>query len=205
MEEVKTVKYTKEGFQKLQDELAQRKEVDRVRIKQQLAEARSHGDLSENSEYDEARDAQAKNEARITELEEALKHVEIIDESAVKSGIVNIGSIVTVYNKTYDEEEVYTIVGSNEVDAFNNLISDHSPIGAALMGKRKGDIVLFQTPAGEEELEVKKVSKAKKKGDAEAEAEAVEEAPKAKKKSTAKAKADAEEAPKAKKTATKKK
>lgn len=216
MEEVKTVKYTQEGFNKLKEELAQRKEVDRVRIKQQLAEARSHGDLSENSEYDEARDAQAKNEARIAELEEALKHAEIIDESAVKSGVVNIGSVVTVYDMTFEEEVVYEIVGTNQVDAFENKISDQSPIGAALMGKRKGDIAVYSAPCGEVKLEIKKVSKKKKtEDDSEAVAEPApkakkkaepkaEEKPATKKKCATKAKTDAEDAPKAKKTTKKK-
>jgi len=161
-ETIVTTKYTKEGYQQLLDELANRKENLRVQIKQQLAEARSHGDLSENSEYDEARDAQAKNESRIQELEEAIKHAEIVDETAIKSGVVNIGSTVVVYDRTFDEEVTYSIVGSNEVDAFANLISDSSPIGAALVGKRKGDVVTFNTPGGEVELEIKKVSRSKK-------------------------------------------
>ena len=162
MEEITYTLYTKEGYQKLVDELAYCKDVEVPEIKVRLAEARSHGDLSENSEYDEARDAQAKCYARIAELEELIKHAKIVDESEHKAGIANIGSVVKVHNNTIDKDVQYTIVSSNEVDPFNNMISDHSPIGMALLGSKKGDVVTYETPKGEFELKILSVSKAKK-------------------------------------------
>lgn len=162
MEEIKYTLYTKEGYQKLVDELAYCKDVEVPEIKVRLAEARSHGDLSENSEYDEARDAQAKCYARIAELEELIKYAKIMDDSEYKAGIANIGSKVKVHNITSGKDEEYTIVSSNEVDPFNNMISDHSPIGAAFIGNKKGDTVRFTTPVGEVEMEILSVSKAKR-------------------------------------------
>ncbi len=162
MEEITYTLYTKEGYQKLVDELDYCKDVEVPAIKERLAEARSHGDLSENSEYDEARDAQAKCYARIAELEELIKHAKIVDETGGKAGVANIGSKVKVHNSKTDNDEEYTIVSSNEVDPFNNMISDHSPIGVALVGSKKGDTVTVETPAGEFELKVLSVSKAKK-------------------------------------------
>ena len=162
MEEMTYTLYTKEGYQKLVDELAYCKDVEVPEIKVRLAEARSHGDLSENSEYDEARDAQAKCYARIAELEELIKHAKIVDESEHKAGVANIGSKVKVHNSKTDSDEEYTIVSSNEVDPFNNMISDHSPIGAALIGNKKGDVVTVETPNGSMELKILGVAKAKK-------------------------------------------
>ncbi len=162
MAETNFTLYTKEGFQQLLDELAYLKDVRVPEIKVQLAEARSHGDLSENSEYDEARDAQAKCYARIAEVEDLIKHAKVIDESDFKAGVVSIGSLVKVYDKTFDEECEYTIVGSNEVNAFLNMITDHSPIGAALMGAKAGDLVKYTAPCGDVELEVLSVERAKK-------------------------------------------
>ncbi|MBQ2730279.1 MAG: transcription elongation factor GreA [Clostridia bacterium] len=162
MAETNFTLYTKEGFQQLVDELAYLKDVRVPEIKIQLAEARSHGDLSENSEYDEARDAQAKCYARIAEVEELIKHAKVIDESDYKVGVVSIGSLVKVYDKTFDEECEYTIVGSNEVNAFLNMITDHSPIGQALMGTKAGETVKYTAPCGEVELEVLSVERAKK-------------------------------------------
>lgn len=162
MEEITYTLYTKEGYQKLVDELAYRKDVEVPEIKVRLAEARSHGDLSENSEYDEARDAQAKCYARIAELEELIKHAKIVDETEHKAGIANIGSVVKVKSSKTGKDETYTIVSSNEVDPFNNMISDHSPIGVALIGAKKGDTVEVETPAGNWELTVVSVQRAKK-------------------------------------------
>ena len=162
MAETNFTLYTKEGYQQLVDELAYLKDVRVPEIKVQLAEARSHGDLSENSEYDEARDAQAKCYARIAEVEELIKNAKIIDESDFKVGVVSIGSLVKVHDITFDEDCEYTIVGSNEVNAFLNLITDHSPIGAALMGAKAGDIVKYTAGCGDVELEVLSVERAKK-------------------------------------------
>ena len=149
--------YTKEGYQQLLDELAYLKDVRVPEIKVQLAEARSHGDLSENSEYDEARDAQAKCYARIAEVEDL-----IIDESELKDDVVNIGSKVKVYDETFEEEVEYIMVGSNEVNAAMNMITDRSPIGSAMMGARAGDKVSYTAPCGEVHLKILEVSRAKK-------------------------------------------
>ena len=162
MAETQFTLYTKEGYQQLIDELAFLKDVRVPEIKVQLAEARSHGDLSENSEYDEARDAQAKCYARIAEVEELIKHAKIIDESDFQAGVVSIGSLVKVHDITFDEDCEYTIVGSNEVNAFLNLITDHSPLGQALMGAKAGERVKYTAPCGEVELEILSVERAKK-------------------------------------------
>ena len=128
-------------------------------VKEDIATARSFGDLSENSEYDEARNEQAKVEARITELEELVLNAIIVDESKIDTSIVNVGSLVKVRDIEFDEIEEYSIVGSNEVDPLVNRISDMSPIGKALIGKRAGDKLSVETPGGIVELEVLEVSR----------------------------------------------
>ena len=149
MAEQKT-KYTKEGFQKLIDELEYLKVTRRAEVKEMLKEARAFGDLSENSEYDEARDQQAKVESRIFELEELIKNGVVVDEDEINKNVVNIGSTVTIRYKD-GKEVTYYLVGSNEVDSLNKKISDHSPIGMALVGHKKGDTVTIVKPKGEEE------------------------------------------------------
>ena len=144
-------KYTKEGYQKLIDELEYLKTVRRAEIKEQLKEARSFGDLSENSEYDEARDNQAKCEARIAELEELIKNAEVISEDEASTKIISIGSTVVIRYKD-GAEKTYYIVGSNEVDPTKGKISDLSPIGRALIGHKDGDVVFINTPSGEKEV-----------------------------------------------------
>ena len=172
MEDTKKVLYTKEGYQALLDELDNLKNVRIQENKKRLAEARSFGDLSENSEYDEARDEQAKIYARIAELEEALRHAVIHDESEEDEGRITLGSIVTVeFNpdkkrkgkdeKAEDTEE-YRIVGSNEADPMEGKISDLSPIGAAIVGHKEKDVVTFETPAGESKVKIVSVKKAGK-------------------------------------------
>lgn len=172
IEDSKKVLYTKEGYQALLDELNTLKNVKIQENKARLAEARSFGDLSENSEYDEARDEQAKIYARIAELEEALRHAVIHDESDSDEGLVSLGSIVKVeYNpskkrksKEEKEEDVveYRIVGSNEADPIEGKISDLSPVGAAIIGHREGDEVSFETPHGESKLKILSVKKSGK-------------------------------------------
>ena len=125
--EEKKIKYTVEGYEKLQEELNYLKNVRRQEVKELLKEARSFGDLSENSEYDEARDQQAKVESRIIELEYLIKNAEVIDTEVVKN-IVSLGSTVVIKYKDGTEKQ-YDLVGSNEVDPFNGKISDRSPIG----------------------------------------------------------------------------
>ena len=144
----KQITVTKEGLKKLEDELRERKSTKRDEIKEAIKVARGFGDLSENSEYDEAKDAQAQNERRILELEEMLKHIIVIEESATSSDKVTPGKSVRVLNVTKNIEVVYTIVGPTETDPFANKISDQSPIGVALIGKKVGDETSAETPKG---------------------------------------------------------
>ena len=160
MAEQKTI-YTKEGFQKLKDELEYLKTTRRAEVGQMLKEARSFGDLSENSEYDEARDQQAKVESRIAELEYLIKSgVVMSDEDAAKN-IISIGTTVTI--KYSDGREVtYDLVGSNEVEPLKHKISDLSPIGMALIGHKEGDTVVINTPSGEKEITIVSFERTKK-------------------------------------------
>lgn len=139
---------TAEGLKKMTDELDYLKNTKRVEVKENLAVARSFGDLSENSEYDEAKNEQAKVESRINELEEILKNVVVINESDLNSGIANVGMTVKVYDEEFDEEIEYNIVGSNEADPLKNNISDQSPIGMALIGKKVDEIAEVEAPSG---------------------------------------------------------
>jgi transcription elongation factor GreA len=151
--------YTEEGYKVLTDELNYLKTVRREEIKEAIAVAKGFGDLSENSEYDEARNEQAKTEARIKELEELVINAVVVDESKIDTSVVSLGSIVTVYEVESDEEITYSIVGSNEADPFEDKISDQSPIGRALMGSREGDTVVIEVPAGVIHMEVKQVTR----------------------------------------------
>ena len=148
---------TAEGLKKRTDELDYLKNTKRVEVKEQIAIARSFGDLSENSEYDEAKNEQAKVESRISELENILKNVVVISDDELSSGIINVGMNVKVYDEQFDEEVTYSIVGSNEVDPFNNLISDQSPIGNALIGKKVGDEAEVEAPSGIIKLKILEV------------------------------------------------
>ena len=153
-------KYTKQGFQDLVDELKYLKLTRREEIKEQIAIARGFGDLSENAEYDEARNEQAKVEARIQELESLIENAEIIDESTMDVRSISLGSIVKLFDEDFDEEITYSIVGSNQADPLENKISDQSPIGRALMGKKAGDSVTVTAPAGELHFKVLEVARA---------------------------------------------
>ena len=155
----KQMLYTQQGYQELVDELHYLKHEKREKIKNDIAVARSFGDLSENSEYDEARNEQAKNEARIKELEELLDNAVILDESTIDTSVVSLGSAVTVLNVTLGAEFTYDLVGSNESNPMEGKISDQSPIGAALIGKKEGDSVSVETPGGQVQLKVLKVSR----------------------------------------------
>lgn len=153
-------KYTKQGYQDLVDELKYLKLTRREEIKEQIAVARGFGDLSENAEYDEARNEQAKVEARIQELESLIENAEIIDESTMDARSISLGSVVKLYDEDFDEEITYSIVGSNQADPLEQKISDQSPIGRALMGKKAGDRVTVNAPAGELHFLVKDVARA---------------------------------------------
>ena len=153
-------KYTKQGYQDLVDELKYLKLTRREEIKEQIAVARGFGDLSENAEYDEARNEQAKVEARILELESLIENAEIIDESTMDVRSISLGSVVKLRDEDFDEEITYSIVGSNQADALEQKISDQSPIGQALMGKKAGDRVTVIAPAGEIHFRVLEVTRA---------------------------------------------
>ena len=137
-------KYTQEGFKKLQEEYEYLTKVRMEEIKVAIAEARSFGDLSENAEYDEAKNEQTKCYARIKELEELIQHAIIVDESV--EGVVGLGTCVKVERDGVEVE--YRIVGSNEADPFENKISDRSPVGAALIGKKVGEVAEATTNKG---------------------------------------------------------
>ena len=153
------LRVTNEGLQKLQDELKYLKEVKRQEVVAAIALALSYGDLSENSEYDEAKAEQGKVESRIHELEEILKTVIVIEESEIQTDVVNIGAIVTVLNKTAGREIEYTIVGATEANPLKGKISDRSPIGKAIVGKKAGDVVEVETPAGMITVEILNIRK----------------------------------------------
>lgn len=144
----KQMLYTQQGYQDLVDELHRRTHEEREKIKNDIAVARSFGDLSENAEYDEARNDQAKNEARIKELEELIENAVILDESSVDTGVVSLGSTVKVFNQDMNTEFTYALVGSNESNPMEGKISDQSPIGAELIGKRAGDEISVAVPNG---------------------------------------------------------
>ena len=154
---------TKEGLKKLKEELEFLKTTKRQEIAQRLKEAISYGDLSENAEYEEAKNDQAFIEGRILELEKQIKNAKIISEGMIMKTAsgksIDIGSTVTVRNKTdNDEPETYTIVGSMEADPIEHKISNESPIGKALLTHEKGDIVDVLAPAGKFKYEILKVA-----------------------------------------------
>lgn len=146
--EEKEVIITQEGFNKLEQELENLKTVKRAEIAERIKIALGFGDLSENSEYDEAKTAQAENEEKIAEIEKKLRHAKIIDESEIDTKTVQVGNIVKVFDEEFDEEVEYTIVGSTEVDLAQNKISNESPLGSALLGKKKNEIVQVEVPDG---------------------------------------------------------
>ena len=155
----KKITYTQQGYQQLVDELQYLRVEKREKIKNDIALARSFGDLSENAEYDEARNEQAKNEARIKDLEELLENAVIMDENTIDTTVISLGSTVKVRFADSEEEVVYSLVGSNEADPLEGKISDQSPIGAALMEMRSGDEKDVETPAGTIHIQVLEVTR----------------------------------------------
>ena len=153
---------TEEGLRSLKEELDFLKNHKRQEVKENLATARSFGDLSENSEYDEARNEQAKVEARIAELEQIILNTSVVDESGLDHSTAHLGSTVKLKDLAAGKEKIYKIVGSHEADPFENKISDRSPIGVALIGKQKGDEVLIHTPKGEKKMKILEISRTAK-------------------------------------------
>lgn len=146
--EEKEVILTQEGYDNLEKELEYLKTEKRAEIAERIKVALGFGDLSENSEYDEAKNAQASNEIKIVGLENKLRYAKIIDESEIDTKTVQIGNIVKLHDEEFDEDVEYTIVGSTEVDLSQNKISNESPIGSALLGAKKGAIVEASLPNG---------------------------------------------------------
>ena len=152
----KKIYLTQEGLAELKKELDELINVKRPENIQAIKEARALGDLSENAEYSSARETQAKMEARIKEIEYTLEHATIIENS--NDGKIRVGSVVTIKYIEDDEEEEYSIVGTNETDPFENKISNESPIAAAIMGKKEGDIVAVESPNGRFDGKILKVA-----------------------------------------------
>jgi transcription elongation factor GreA len=148
MAENKTVMITREGLEKLEKELESLKTEKRREVSEKIKEARGFGDLSENAEYDEAKNEQAEVEARIVHIEKTLKNIQIIDVDEKQANIVNLGRRVRVFDQSFDEEAEYIIVGSTEANPSENKISNESPVGAALLGKKVGDVAEVSIPNG---------------------------------------------------------
>lgn len=152
---------TYEGLKRYEDELQNLKVVKRKEVAQKIKEAREQGDLSENAEYDAAKDEQRDIELRIEELEKLLKNAEVVVEDEIDLDKINIGCKVKVYDVDEDEEMEFKIVGSTEANSLQNKISNESPVGQALMGRKAGDVVDVETQAGVFQykvLEIQRVS-----------------------------------------------
>ena len=148
------------GLKALEDELFELKVNKRREVAQKIKEAREQGDLSENAEYDAAKDEQRDIEARIEELEKLLKNVEVVDEDDVDLDTVSVGCRVKIYDAEFDEEVEYQIVGSTEADSLNYKISNESPVGAALIGRKIGETVEVETQAGELIFKILEITRA---------------------------------------------
>lgn len=148
MGEMQEVILTQEGYNKLEERLNELKTTIRTEIAERIKTARGFGDLSENSEYDEAKSAQRANEEEIAELELKIRNAKIIDEKEIDTKTVQIGNLVKLLDIEFDEEVEYTIVGSTEVNLAENKVSNVSPIGKALLGRKKGETVDVEAPAG---------------------------------------------------------
>ena len=160
MAEVKKNIMTYAGLKKLEDELQDLKVVRRQEVAQKIKEAREQGDLSENAEYDAAKDEQRDVEARIEELEKLLKNAEVVDEDEVDLDTINIGCRVKILDVEFNEELEYKIVGSTEANSLKGKISNESPVGKALIGKRVGDNVVVETQMGAISYKVLEIQRA---------------------------------------------
>ena len=152
---------TYEGLKKLEDELQDLKVVQRKAIAQKIKEAREQGDLSENAEYDAAKDEQRDIEARIEQIEKILKNAEVAVEDEVDLDKISVGCVVKVLDVEFDEEEEFKLVGSSEANSLNGKISNESPVGKALIGARVGDTIQVETQAGTIEYKVLEIQRSK--------------------------------------------
>jgi len=155
MENKKEYVLTVEGRDKLVEELDQLKNVTRKEVSEQIKEARSYGDLSENAEYDAAKDRQAEVESRINEIEEMLKYAKVIDSSEIKTDVVTPGAKIVL--EIFGEQETYTLVGTSEADPNKNMLSYESPIGAAVLNRSAGETVQANAPAGVVDVKIIKI------------------------------------------------
>ena len=159
MAEEKKVILTREGYEKLEKELNYYVSVRRNQVAEQIAIARGFGDLSENAEYDEAKNEQSRIEAKIVEMENTLRNCIVVEDDEVRTDVVGVGNSVKVYNETLKKEQVITIVGANETEPAKLKISSDSPIGAALLGAKVGDVVSVDVPMGVMKLNVLEISR----------------------------------------------
>lgn len=150
---------TAEGLKALQERLDYLKNTGRAQIAEQIAVARSFGDLSENAEYDAARNDQAKLEGEILELEAAIRNSVVVSDDEITNEKVNLGTTVVVFDESENCEEEYRVVGPSEADPMNNVISTDSPVGAALMGKKKGQVAVVEAPDGQIRLKIISISR----------------------------------------------
>jgi transcription elongation factor GreA len=146
------------GYTALEEELKRRQQIERPRIIQAIAEARTHGDLSENAEYHAAKEAQSLNEGRIAELEDKLSRAEVIDVSKLSGNTIKFGATVTLVDEDTDEKKIYQIVGESEADVKAGRVSITSPTARALIGKKPGDSVEVNTPGGGKSYEIVNVA-----------------------------------------------
>ena len=150
---------TYEGLKKLEDELQDLKVVRRKEVAQKIKEAREQGDLSENAEYDAAKDEQRDIEARIEELEKILKNAEVVDEEEVDLDKINVGCRVKILDMEFNEELEYKVVGSTEANSLTGKISNESPVGKAILGAKIGDVVTVETPAGDLQYKILEIQR----------------------------------------------
>ena len=155
----KEYRISAERLEELQQELTYLKTVREKEVAEQIKEARSFGDLSENSEYDEAKNEQGKLYSRMAELEEILSNYTIIDDSEKSADMIHVGTTVVVKDLEFDEEETYEIVGSQEADPMNGRISEESPFGKALLGRKTGEEVIVEAPAGNLHYQIVKIER----------------------------------------------
>ena len=159
MAEIKKNIMTYAGLKKLEDELQDLKVNRRQEVAQKIKEAREQGDLSENAEYDAAKDEQRDIEARIEELEKLLKNVEVVVEDEIDTEKISVGCCVKLFDVEFDEEIEFCIVGSTEANSIQHKISNESPVGSALMGKKVGDTVVVETQVGQIEYKVLEITR----------------------------------------------
>lgn len=159
MAQIKQITVSSEGLKKLKEELEYLRTTKRKEVAENIKTARSFGDLSENSEYDEAKDEQGKVEKRIVDIEEMLKNIRVVDNNDVKTDTASVGSKVKVFYVDDNEEAEYTIVGPTEADPLAGKISDDSPVGSAILGKKTDDEFIVETPGGNVKMRILSISR----------------------------------------------